>query len=130
MKVLGDDGLGSFGVMINALDWVLTQKSNRGNNPTVVSMSIAGGFYKNINDMVEAVVDEGVIVVVAAGNSGADACDFSPSSASVAITVGASKADDTVSYFSNHGACVEIYAPGSKIISVNTGSSTGYSSCQ
>jgi len=68
------------------------------------------------------------MVTVAAGNSEDDACDYSPASAAGAITVGASTSADTVSYFSNHGQCVQIYAPGSKIVSVAAGSSTGYAS--
>lgn len=42
VKVLGDDGLGSFGVMIQAIDWVGTNAKKSG-KPSVITMSISGG---------------------------------------------------------------------------------------
>ena len=56
-----------------------------------------------------------MVVVVAAGNSGANACNESPASAPEAITVGSTTSVDQLSYFSNHGPCVDINAPGSDI---------------
>jgi subtilisin family serine protease len=60
--------------------------------------------------------------VVAAGNDSGDACNKSPASAVSALTVGSSDFDyssssDRVSYFSNYGTCVDIWAPGSNILS-------------
>ena len=64
--------------------------------------------------------DEGLTVIVAAGNSFWDACDFAPAGVPAAITVGPTGnggvfeelAEDTRSVSSNFGACVDIYAPG------------------
>jgi cerevisin len=44
----------------------------------------------------------------AAGNYGMDACQFSPASAKGALVVGAIDEDDSVSYYSNFGACVDM----------------------
>ena len=54
---------------------------------------------------------QGVTVVVIAGNEYQDACNFSPASATGAITVGSTDKNDTFSNFSNYGKCVDILAP-------------------
>src|SRR5206468_12765244 len=66
----------------------------------------------------------GVTVVVAAGNSTADACTQSPARAASAITVGATDSADRFASFSNYGTCVDIDAPGVNITSDYYTSST------
>ena len=63
---------------------------------------------------------ERVIPVVAAGNDNKKACDYSPASTDVAITVAASDKSDKRAWFSNHGQCVDIFAPGIDITSTTT----------
>jgi cerevisin len=46
-----------------------------------------------------------------------DACNYSPARAENAVTVGASTLGDERAYFSNHGKCVDIFAPGLNILS-------------
>ena len=70
-------------------------------------------------------VSNGVVVVVAAGNDAKDACNYSPASAADAITVGSTTDKDEKSPFSNIGNCVDVYAPGSDIISASSSSNTG-----
>ena len=89
MRVLGDGGTGSTGGILAALDSVAAVVSDgRLQGPTVVSMSRGGpcqsrdvtfcaerSFYANaISDLRSM----GVLVVVAAGNDGADACRTVP----------------------------------------------------
>lgn len=50
-----------------------------------------------------------------------DACNYSPARAGLAVTVGASTLGDERAYFSNHGKCVDIFAPGLNILSTWTG---------
>ncbi|KAI9030942.1 peptidase S8/S53 domain-containing protein, partial [Phycomyces nitens] len=65
---------------------------------------------------------QGISMVVPAGNSAYDACQYSPASATYAITVGASTYYDREASYSNYGDCVDIYAPGQNILSAwNTG---------
>ena len=78
----------------------------------IVSMSLGGGSSPALDQAVQNLFDGGMFVVVAAGNSNKDACSGSPSGASAAFTVGSSYIDDTRSYFSEYGACVDIFAPG------------------
>jgi hypothetical protein len=125
--ITGDDGYGSFSTMIKAVSWAM-QRAEKNGRPSVISMSITGGYYKPMDDIIDAAVEAGIVVVTAAGNGKADACNFTPASAKNAITVGATTSNDEVSYFSNHGECVDVYAPGSRIVSVDADSKTGYAS--
>jgi subtilisin family serine protease len=53
--------------------------------------------------------------VVAAGNSSADACNYSPARAPAALTVGSTDNNDARSSFSNIGTCVDLFSPGRSI---------------
>jgi serine protease len=80
-------------------------------------MSLGGGWSSALNTAVTNLWNSGVFVAVAAGNSNANACNYSPASASGAYTVASSDWQDRKSSFSNWGSCVNIYAPGSSITS-------------
>jgi subtilisin family serine protease len=58
-----------------------------------------------------------VPVAVSAGNSNTDACTQSPARAVNAITVGSTTSTDARSSFSNFGTCLDLFAPGSGILS-------------
>merc|ERR1719245_2052239 len=89
-------------------------------------MSLGGsGRVAAMGDAVDAAVAAGVVIVVAAGNSNSDACNFSPAFVPSAVTVGSTDSTDTRSYFSNYGTCVDIWAPGSSVTSLAHTSDTG-----
>jgi subtilisin family serine protease len=116
VRVLGCDGSGSFDGVIAGIDWVAADHA--AGEPAVANMSLGGGFSQAVNDAVSAAVADGVTFALAAGNdSGADACDGSPSSTAEAITVGATEDTDARAAYSNIGTCVDIFAPGSGITS-------------
>lgn len=69
-------------------------------------------------------VAAGAVVIVAAGNSAANACAASPSGATAAIAVAAIDATSTFASFSNTGACVAVAAPGVLVTSAWIGSPT------
>lgn len=71
-----------------------------------------------------ALVQAGVVVVIAAGNDGRDACQNSPARADQIITVGAVDRDARVANFSNFGSCVEIFAPGVQVVSTSSAGPT------
>lgn len=91
---------------------------------SVASMSLGGGKSPALDRAVNAAVSSGLHFAVAAGNDNKDACDYSPAAAEQAITVGASTLSDERAYFSNHGKCVDIFAPGLNILSTWTGGNT------
>jgi len=114
VKVLGDDGSGSFSWFVEALDWVVAN----GQRPAVFSASLGGpGSIGFVSAAIQSATDAGVIVVVAAGNENDDACSYSPASATAAVTVGATTSSDGRAWYSNYGSCLDIFAPGSQITS-------------
>ena len=124
VQVLSCSGSGSSSGIAAGIEWVVDDANRRGTSQAVISMSLGGlggGFF---DEIVEYAHDAGVTVVVAAGNSNDDACNYSPASAPLAITVGSTTRTDAKSSFSNHGACVDIQAPGSSITAATTLSDT------
>jgi len=112
VKVLGDQGAGAWSWSVGALDWLATS----GIRPAIASMSLGGsGVVRSLGDAVTAATTAGVIVVVAGGNSNADACRYTPAYVESAITVGSTDHMDKRSTFSNYGYCTNIWAPGSNI---------------
>lgn len=117
VRVLGCNGTGSVGDTISGLIWAVDDMAGHPGQLGVINLSLGGSLNRSLNDAVEAAVDSGMTVVVAAGNSRQDACNTSPASAASAITVAASAIDDSRASFSNHGSCVDIFAPGVDITS-------------
>merc|ERR1711972_1100254 len=114
VKVLSDQGSGSWSWSYYALDWLATNPTR----PAVASMSLGGsGNQQAMRDAVDGAVNSGVTVVVAGGNSNSDACNFSPAFVPSAITVGSTTSADARSSFSNYGTCTNIWAPGSSVVS-------------
>ncbi|XP_071947573.1 aqualysin-1-like isoform X2 [Antedon mediterranea] len=113
VRVLGCLGSGSNSGVIDGMDWV----AQNAKKPAVASMSLGGGATSTTDNAVIRLTENGITVVVAAGNSNDDACLSSPARAPPAITVGASNINDMRASFSNYGGCVDIFAPGRDITS-------------
>ena len=120
VRVLGCDGSGTTSGIIAALDWVRAHHVK----PAVANLSLGGGYSAAQNAAVTSLVDAGVATAVAAGNEGRDACRVSPASAAGVVTVAATDRTDTRASFSNHGSCVETYAPGVDVTSTWLGGAT------
>ena len=123
LRVLNCEGRGYKSDIIAALDWI----EDNFVAPAVVTMSLGGAHSVAENAAVDALVDSGVVVVTAAGNDSTDACTSSPASAVQALTVGSTDIagdSDGVSSFSNYGTCLDIWAPGSDIVSAGISSDT------
>jgi len=117
VKVLSSSGGGTNYGVIEGVEWATNHAKSAG-TVGVISMSLGGGKNAGINAAVEAAADEGMLVIVAAGNDNHNACYYSPASAGgKVVTVGSTTKNDGRSWFSNHGSCVDIFAPGSDIIS-------------
>ena len=92
-------------------------------------MSLGGGASTALDTAVRNSVARGVFYAVAAGNSGADACNSSPARAGAGtnngiMTVAATDSSDREASWSNFGACVDIWAPGVSILSTRRGGGT------
>ena len=115
IRILNCAGSGSYSGVIAALDWILSPSNTNSKSNAVLNLSIGGPKSAALNDAITRLTNSGIAVVAAAGNSNADACNYSPSSTPTAITVGATTSTDAKSSFSNWGSCVDIFAPGTGI---------------
>jgi subtilisin family serine protease len=113
VRVLDCNGSGSTSGVIAGVNWVTQNHIN----PAVANMSLGGGASSALDTAVNNLSNSGVPVAVAAGNSNANACNSSPSRAANAITTGSTTSTDARSSFSNFGTCLDIFAPGSSILS-------------
>ncbi|MEZ5730211.1 MAG: S8 family peptidase [Burkholderiaceae bacterium] len=111
VRVLDCAGSGTLGSVIAGLDWI----AETAQRPAVVNMSLSGNASATLDAAVANTVAAGLTVVVAGGNSGADACGYSPAREPAALTVGATDAADARASYSNYGACVDLFAPGTGI---------------
>jgi hypothetical protein len=122
VRVLDCDGNGSLLGVLRGLDWVATN-TNVG-QAAVVNMSLGGDINTYLDSAINSLTSQGLAFVVAAGNSGASACNTSPARVAGAITVAASTRTDGWPLYSNSGSCVDVIAPGDAVMSAWIGSST------
>jgi subtilisin family serine protease len=113
VRVLGCSGSGSTSGVIAGVDWVTANRVL----PAVANMSLGGGASSALDAAVTSSIAAGVVYAIAAGNSNADACNTSPARVAAALTVGASTSGDARASYSNFGACLDLFAPGSSITS-------------
>ncbi len=115
VRVLNCFGSGTVSGVIAGLDWVASD--HLAGVPAVVNMSLGAGYSAALNTATENTIADGISISVAAGNANANACNYSPASTPNAITVGSITSGDNRSSFSNVGSCLDLFAPGSWIIS-------------
>ena len=121
VRVLNCSGSGTYSGVIAGLDWIAA--NHPAGVPAVVNMSLGGPASSSVDIAVSNLVNKKITVVVAAGNSNADACNFTPARVAGAITVGATESNDSRASYSNFGSCLDVFAPGSAISSTWIGSS-------
>ncbi len=121
IRVLNCGGSGSASGVIAGMEWV----AENAEYPAVVNMSLGGGASDAEDAAVRGLYARDILAVVAAGNDDGDACGTSPARAPEALTVGASDSADRESSFSNHGPCVDLFAPGTDIRSADHADDSG-----
>ena len=121
VRVLDCQGNGTYADIIEGLDWVAANHVK----PAVVNMSLGGPASTSLDDAVKRVHNAGVTVAVAAGNESENACTESPSRVTTeALVVGSTTSSDAKSSFSDFGSCLDLFAPGSSIVSLGISSNT------
>ncbi|MHA1688314.1 MAG: S8 family peptidase, partial [Promethearchaeota archaeon] len=115
------------GDVISAIEWCVESEEEGGAGADIISMSFGGGYPDPDNPMTDAIskaVDQGVICVASAGNSGPGYFTGStPAAGKDVIAVGATDNNDDIASFSSWGPTFEylgypdVLAPGVNIIS-------------
>ncbi|MCK7623177.1 S8 family peptidase [Streptomyces sp. RS10V-4] len=113
VRVLNNSGSGTTAQVVAGIDWVT--KNHKG--PSAANVSLGGGPDAALDTAVQNSIKSGVTYAIAAGNSGADAQNYSPARVPEAITVGATTSADARASYSNYGSRVDLFAPGSSITS-------------
>jgi subtilisin family serine protease len=121
VRVLDCRGSGTDEGVILGIEWV----TKNAKLPAVANMSLGGDASAATDEAVKGAVAQGVVMVVAAGNDNSDACKYSPAREPSAITVAATSNADSRPMFSNKGKCVDLFAPGKSITSVNGKNDSG-----
>lgn len=121
VRVLNCSGSGSNSGVIAGVDFVRLNHAAS----AVANMSLGGGASSALDTAVNNLHNANVTIAVAAGNNnGANACNVSPARAANAVTVGSTTTTDARSSFSNIGSCLDLFAPGSGILSAWASSNT------
>ncbi|MBE4734460.1 S8 family serine peptidase [Streptomyces caniscabiei] len=126
LRVLGKCG-GYDSDIIDAITWAsggtVSGVPANANVAKVINMSLggSGACTTATQTAINAAVNRGTTVVVAAGNSNANAANYSPASCSNVISVAATNRAGARSYYSNFGSIVDIAAPGGETRTVETG---------
>lgn len=113
---------------LDGINWVTSHRVK----PAVANLSFGGAAVQSLDDAVQGMINAGVVVVAAAGNSGVSACGISPARVAGALTVGASDQNDARSVWSatqssNFGSCLDLFAPGTNLDLWNTSAFSGTS---
>ncbi|MFR9673608.1 S8 family peptidase [Streptomyces sp. TR06-5] len=115
VRVLDCENSGTTADVLAGYDWVAANAQL----PAVANVSI-GGSASDVKDAgVRGMVEAGVTVTVSAGNNDVSACLQSPARESSVLTVAATTSSDARWASSNHGSCVDLFAPGHLIESVD-----------
>jgi len=114
VRVLDCRGSGTTSGVVAGINWAIKNHTTR---PAVANMSLGGGASLTLDSAINSLINDKVTVVVAAGNDGQNACNYSPARVPNAIPVAASTSSDQLASFSNSGTCVDIIAPGVGITS-------------
>lgn len=118
-KVLSDQGSGSSSGIARAIDWAVEQGAD------IISMSIGGGYDRDVEAACKRAAAKGVILIAAAGNSGVNAGVDYPGRLVETIAVSAYRINDGIAQFSSGGPEVDIAAPGENILSTLPGGKYG-----
>jgi subtilisin family serine protease len=123
VRVLDNSGSGYYSWVIAGVDYV----ASAAKSGDVANMSLGGPPSDALDSAVKNAAEKGIKFSIAAGNSSADAINYSPARVSHVnvYTIASIDSDDTFSKFSNYGMPpVDYAAPGSGILSTKSGGGT------
>lgn len=113
-RALNKSGWGAVSDIADAVEWSADQGAD------VVNLSLGGGGYsQTMQNAVSYASSNGVLVVVAAGNSGQNEIAY-PAGYSQCLAVSALDSEESLAHYSNYGSDIELSAPGTNILSTWT----------
>jgi len=120
VKWLNCSGSGSTSGAIAAINWV-TSNAVR---PAVANTSWNLPFSSSLATALTNMMNSGVFLATSAGNTGGNSCNRLPRNLTAALVVAATTRTDARASYSSIGSCVDIYGPGSAIVSTIPGGGT------
>ncbi|WP_300017983.1 S8 family peptidase [Pseudonocardia sp.] len=120
VKVLDCTGAGTLSSLLAGIDWVARNQTR----PSVAVMSWSYGPSDVLIAAVGELVGRGIFVASSAGNTGGDDCGVAPRASDGVLVVANSTIDDRRAESSSTGECVDLYAPGTGIVSSIPGGGT------
>lgn len=117
---INNDGISYCSIIIDAINLII-ENMKKTNRKSVINLSY--GVCKSVILKLNEFMDMGGIANIAAGNSNIDNClnnnyGYNFYDKTKGFIVGSTTSNDEISYFSNYGECVNMYAPGSSILSL------------
>ncbi|XP_013397117.1 uncharacterized protein LOC106163942 [Lingula anatina] len=125
VKILNDAGSGQVSWAI----WAMYEAAFpilASGQKSIMVLALQSSRNDAFNDVIQTFTNYGVTIITGSGNNNGLSFYQSPGSSEAAITVGASAAGDTKAIYSNYGPEVDIWAPGTDILSSATGSPDAY----
>ena len=120
VKVLDCTGAGTLSSLLAGIDFVASAATG----PSVAVMSWSYGPSDVLVAAVGELVGQGIFVASSAGNTGGDDCGVAPRASRGVLVVANSTIDDRRNPTSSTGECVDLYAPGTSIVSSVPGGGT------
>lgn len=108
--------------VIAGVNWMTGNHQANPSTPVVANMSLQIPTGQGVEAAVQNAINQGVTIVVAAGNNNANANVGAPANVADALTVGAVDWNGIRSPVSNWGPGVDLFAPGIQVVSASTGS--------
>jgi subtilisin family serine protease len=113
VRTLHENGTGNLSNFLKGVHWITNHHPS--GKPAVANLSLGGmpgdpRIEKLVAQAINQLVEDGVTVVVAAGNDGKDVEDRIPSTLDSVISVGAASTFNFRLISSNYGSCVDVFA--------------------
>jgi hypothetical protein len=118
IRVLNSEGVGDVSKIVSAIDHAIKMKANIINLSLMTNVDVL-----ELKTMVQLAAQNGIYVVMAAGNDALNSVYYPAAYAKTAtnnqmlLSVGSATSSDTLSSFSNYGTALEFVAPGEQIYS-------------
>jgi len=116
VRVFDDKGEADASDIINGYDAIENYLIGNPERKAIINLSLGGGKSAAKDARLKDIKQTNrAIIVVAAGNEGRDASNYSPANSKWVITVGNSNKANRIEDSSNFGTAVDIWAPGTRI---------------